>query len=162
MKAGAEIKRGIDWRFPNRPGTTDRTTHGILLAFALLFVISPFFLSCSYEVDSPMFLARWRLPPSCASKQLFNQQCPGCGMSHSFVQLTHGNLRASLNSHRLGALLYLFFLYQIGFRIVALTHPDVMLRSAVRNVQHYLSSAMVILLLGNWLLTLLVFRTNGS
>jgi len=51
------------------------------------------------------------------SRRILDMPCPGCGLSRSFVALSHGNLWAALRFHPLGPFLYLLCLLQIPYRI---------------------------------------------
>lgn len=66
------------------------------------------------------FLKGLQLPPLCMSKELFGISCPGCGLTRSFVHLAHGDVSASINSHRLGPLLALLVAIQIPYRLWSL------------------------------------------
>lgn len=65
-------------------------------------------------------LPRIILPESCQSRIWFGMDCPGCGLTRSFVYLAAGNLSASYASHRVGWLLAIAVLGQIPYRWYAL------------------------------------------
>jgi hypothetical protein len=138
----------------------DSLTHGMYFLICSVLVIAPFFLSCSDEPGAPVRIAGVSLPPSCPSK-LVGLECPGCGMTHAFVLLTHGQIRESVRWHRLGTLLYAFFLTQVFFRACALCRPELRSNAHAAAFQYYTSSAIIVLLLGNWIATLFL-GANGS
>jgi uncharacterized protein DUF2752 len=56
------------------------------------------------------------LPESCPSKIYFGIDCPGCGLTRSFIHLAAGNLAASFSTHRVGWLMALAVLCQFPYR----------------------------------------------
>jgi hypothetical protein len=73
--------------------------------------------------DRETVAVRWLgidLPPICASRWLLGVECPGCGLTRSFVALASGQLSQSLTFHRLGWLLAVAVAAQIPYRVFAL------------------------------------------
>jgi len=110
---------------PSAPSVPPVGTHGnyhrLILAIAAGIVL----VACVLQVRSDQRVAvspfsRWPLPEVCQSKVLFGVDCPGCGLTRSFVHLAHGNIPASLAVHPLGWLVALFVLAQFPYRIWAL------------------------------------------
>jgi len=64
------------------------------------------------------------LPETCPSRSLFHTECPGCGLTRSFVHLAHGDWAASLKVNRVGWLLALAVVLQFPYRLVALRTQD--------------------------------------
>ena len=58
----------------------------------------------------------WSLPPLCGSRALFGIECPGCGLTRSWVALAHGDLQRSLAFHRLGWLMFAAAAAQLVYR----------------------------------------------
>ena len=120
------------------------------------------YLSCAVIVLSFCFIVRpddrlavrglpdWPLPATCLSRSLFGVNCPGCGLTRSFVHLAHGDWRASLGSHRVGWVLAAAVLVQIPYRLSALR------RRRERPWGPWFarlgSTMLIAMLLGNWLL----------
>jgi hypothetical protein len=98
--------------------------HRLILAIAAAIVLA----ACVLQVRADQrvavsLLTRWPLPEVCQSKILFGLDCPGCGLTRSFVHLAHGNVPASLAVHPLGWLVALFVVAQFPYRAWALkTH----------------------------------------
>lgn len=95
------------------------------------------------------FLPGFPLPESCPSRSLFHVDCPGCGLTRSFVHLAHGNWRAAWAIHRVGILLALAVVLQIPYRIAALRSP--MGLPLGTSFPKFFGSVLVALLLVNWL-----------
>lgn len=60
------------------------------------------------------------LPALCTSKRLFNIDCPGCGMTRSFIALAHGDLAAAWSYNPAGLLLFVILAFQIPYRSLQL------------------------------------------
>jgi hypothetical protein len=89
-----------------------------IMAAALLLRVRP-----DQRVEL-MFLPGWPAPDLCQSRALFGWECPGCGLTRSFVHLAHGDVSASIGVHRVGWLWALGVLLQIPYRIWAIRADD--------------------------------------
>lgn len=127
-----------------------RQRHATMLALAVSVVVLAFLL----DVPGPDRVAlRWLpelpLPQSCMSRQWFGQECPGCGLTRSFVHLAHGGWRSSLAAHRLGWLMAVAVLVQFPYRLAAMVwkreYP------LGKRLPSAFGTALVILLIGNWI-----------
>jgi hypothetical protein len=92
------------------------------------------------------------LPPSCGSRAVLGVDCPGCGLTRSFVHLAHGDPAASVRSHRLGWLLALLAAVQIPYRLAVLWAGHC--PPLVAAVGTWTGRVLLALLLLNWLLKL--------
>jgi len=99
------------------------------------------------------------LPEMCMSRTWLGLECPGCGLTRSFVHLAHGDLSASWRLHRLGWLLALAVVAQLPYRLVALaTGKSAPLGTTFPRLCAW---TLVVLLLVNWLVNLLArFAAN--
>jgi hypothetical protein len=98
-------------------------------------------------------LARFPLPQVCPSRTWLGLNCPGCGLTRSIIHLAEGDWRASWHDHRLGGLLAAAIALQVPYRLLALRRPE---RCRITpGWQALLGYALVVLLIGNWLLDLL-------
>ena len=89
------------------------------------------------------------LPPSCPSRTIFDVNCPGCGLTRSFVHIAHGDWQSSLRVHRIGWLIMLMAVLQIPYRAHALWGSGrFVLGSAAGN---WFGFAITALLIGNWI-----------
>ncbi|MBI3831072.1 MAG: DUF2752 domain-containing protein [Planctomycetes bacterium] len=139
-----------------------RATNRTLLVLFLLLVLAPFVFTLNRE-QGCLALAGHELPVTCASKRWFDRDCPGCGMSRSFVALVQLDLRESLRWNRVGPLLYFFCVFQVGFRAWALRQKAERFSEAVGRKIHYLGWAVIGMLLANWLVGAIFLNgSNGS
>jgi hypothetical protein len=88
------------------------------------------------------------LPPSCPSRELFDVDCPGCGLTRSFVFMSEGNWAASLDCHRLGWLLMGIAALQIPYRLHMLYGSGRFALS--RRAAGLISTGLISLLILNW------------
>jgi hypothetical protein len=95
------------------------------------------------------FLPGWPLPELCQSKAYLGWECPGCGLTRSFVHLAHGDVAASLAVHRLGWLLALAVVLQIPYRAAALYLGRSLPLSG--RVMSALGWTLFALLVANWI-----------
>lgn len=71
------------------------------------------------NVEAPLG-GGFKLPPMCMSRAWFGLECPGCGLTRSFVSLAAGEFVASLAFHRVGWLLALGVVLQVPYRLCEL------------------------------------------
>jgi hypothetical protein len=125
-----------------------------MLALAAVVVV----LSFALDVVPPDRVAlrglhRWPLPQLCLSRAWFGLDCPGCGLTRSFIYLAHGRWSASLHVHRLGWLFAAAVVVQFPYRLLSLRRPDRPLLP--RPWPRLLGLALITSLILNWLLGLL-------
>jgi len=128
----------------------DPLTHKTYLVLTLIMLVAPIFLNIAPDAPSDLEIGGYKLPPSCPSQRFFHSQCPGCGMTHAFVCITHGQIRDSFRWNRVGLALYLFFVYQVIFRIYILRNRESIYSLTVIDTQYFISLAMIVLLILNW------------
>lgn len=67
----------------------------------------------SQHVVAPLY---GEMPPMCAWKKAFSVNCPGCGLTRSFVAFGHGDVVAAWKYNPAGLLMFALVLYQFPFR----------------------------------------------
>ncbi|MBS0201945.1 MAG: DUF2752 domain-containing protein [Planctomycetes bacterium] len=141
----------------NRDSRPTRQDHrdwhrAVLLVAAVIIGLS---LVLSVRDDGKVALiglSNWPLPETCGLRSTLGINCPGCGLTRSFVYLAHGEWQRSLAIHRIGWLVAVFFVLQIPYRWLALRQPQWTLSSAwAVGVVTFFSVA----LFGNWIYNLL-------
>jgi len=94
---------------------------------------------------------QWPMPESCMSRRVWRMDCPGCGLTRSFISMGHGEFQRAFSFNLAGPLVYLFVLVQIPWhawqlsRILKLRRP---VESLWLYVPLYAASAAI---LGQWL-----------
>lgn len=144
---------GIALKYDPRPA--DRATHITLAATCALLVLLPFVFTYN-PATNDVKISKLKLPAMCASRAYFNTDCPGCGMTRSFISLAHGKLDASLRLHRLAPALYCFFIIQILFRLWSLRGPHTLWHDRAGRINHYVGWVLIISLLANWVVGLVL------
>jgi hypothetical protein len=135
------------------PCAAARRHHQTVLALALAVVGLSLILS---TVDDRRIafagLTRFPLPDICQSRIWLRLDCPGCGLTRSFVHFFHGRWSESLRTHRLGWLLAVCTALQIPYRLVALQTPNGLPlgKTFPRAIGYGLAALLVV----NWLLKL--------
>ena len=59
----------------------------------------------------------WPIPELCVFRRLMDMNCPGCGLTRSFVFLGHGQLSDAWRMNPVGPLLYFVVVSQIPWRL---------------------------------------------
>ncbi len=153
-RAGRAVRRVVAWFYISEADVRHPSTHWTYLGICLVFVLLPAFLS-SPDPDH-VACGGLSLPGTCLSRELFHTACPGCGLTRSFVALTHGRFRESLSLHRLGIALYLFFLWQIAYRLYCLRRRCQDIPRPLLGLQSAFGFGMIAALFVNWLIGLWV------
>ena len=145
------VARFVRWLLvPGRPAEQDRRSHVTYVVMLSLFLGTPSLMGGAGEGQERVSLFGMTLPATCTSQQWFGTSCPGCGLTRSFVALTHGRIVDSLRWHRLGLLLYAFFLCQLAFRFRCLMGARPPTGPRWEWAQHYVPLTMILLLMANW------------
>jgi hypothetical protein len=141
-------RRVVGWFYLSEADIRDPSTHWTYLGICLFLLVTPIFLSSSGS-DHVTVLGH-RVPGACLSRELFHTTCPGCGLTRSFVALTHGRVRESLAFHRLGIALYLFFVWQAFYRLHCLHKRCKGISPRLLRFQSILALVMIAALIVNW------------
>jgi hypothetical protein len=96
-------------------------------------------------------LANHPLPATCPSRVLLHVDCPGCGLTRSFIATAHGQFARAYAFHRVGPLLFLLVLLQIPLRLYALRRHLLESQLPGRAIARGLPWVLLAALLLNWL-----------
>jgi hypothetical protein len=133
--------------------------HRDVLCAALAVIALAFLLEVrSDQRVAFRFIPDFPLPETCPSRTLFHVDCPGCGLTRSFVHLAHGDWRASWNIQHAGMLLALAVLLQVPYRIAALRAPTGLPLGT--TFPKIFGTLLVVLLLVTWLMNLIARFLN--
>jgi hypothetical protein len=133
---------------------SDNVTHITYLVIISVIVFLPFFISYNSPQERHLYIGGFEIPGLCLTNHLFKIQCPGCGLTRSFVLLTHGRIGESLATHRLGIVLYLYFLLLLAYRVYCIFNQGRELPEGIRKSYFYVSLGIIVLLLLNWFIGL--------
>jgi hypothetical protein len=70
----------------------------------------------SVQSNQHIVISGYTIPSLCMFKNITTLDCPGCGITRSFVFAVHGRLYESYIMHFWGIPLAAFLLFQIGYR----------------------------------------------
>lgn len=108
------------------------------------------------EGETRISLLGTTLPESCTWRVLMGWNCPGCGLTRSFVSLAHGNLGAGWHFNPAGTVLFAALVFQLPYR----TWQLVRLHRGKPSYHHWLLEIQPIvlacLLMVSWLVRLVV------
>jgi hypothetical protein len=96
------------------------------------------------------FLPDWPIPSLCPSQTIFDVDCPGCGLTRSFIHLAHGDWHRALSKHRVGWLVALAVVLQIPYRLTALLGRNP--QPLGQRFPKFFGVALIVALIGNWVL----------
>ena len=137
-----------------RQATAAHRRHREVLVISAAVIVLAFLLEVhAGERVAFRFLPGWPLPETCPSRRLLHVNCPGCGLTRSFVYLAHGDWRASWNVNRVGIPLALVVVLQIPYRLWALCSPGA--RPLGTSFPKTVGYLLVTLLFVNWLANLI-------
>jgi hypothetical protein len=119
-----------------------------MLGLAVFVTVAAFCLRPASSDALRLPGTNFALPPLCASRAIFGLQCPGCGLTRSFVALAHGDVAESLRFNRVGWLLALAVVVQIPYRAYALA--ELRRRVVTRPWLAWFGYALIAALILNW------------
>lgn len=126
-----------------------RKHHWTMLVLSFVVLL----LACLMQIQNSERVAflgfsRYPLPELCGSRLLFNTECPGCGLTRSFIALAAMDWETSLQFHRIGWLLALAVVLQIPYRIFRLQRSNSQVSKTRWPV--WCGNLLITLLVGNW------------
>ena len=104
-----------------RKGPVDPMFHWVLLGLSFVVVGLSALLTLAegpLQVTIPFF--NQPLPPLCSMQRLFGLDCPGCGLTRSFISLAHGQWRAACQFNPAGPFWFALVALQIPYRLLQL------------------------------------------
>jgi len=93
-----------------------KTLHLLVAIIAMALVVVPFFFSID-DIGMKFFGLKW--PLHCALHSLTGQKCALCGMTRSFSSMAHLDFARAFQYHRIGPLLYCFFILTALYHTIA-------------------------------------------
>jgi len=94
-------------------------------------------------------LEAYPLPALCPSRSVLGIDCPGCGLTRSFIHLANNQWRESYAVHRLGWLLAAAVAVQIPYRLYCLQQNG---REFHPRFTDWVGRVLIYLLVVNWAL----------
>jgi hypothetical protein len=95
-------------------------SHLVILLLAVLITLAAGTLRVSEQSRVEIPGLGLPLPDVCAYQQLVGHDCPGCGLTRSFVCVAHGDLPRAWSYHVTGPVLFALVVFQIPYRALQL------------------------------------------
>jgi hypothetical protein len=89
----------------------------VFLGLSAAIVLASLLLSAD---EAAVQVFGWTVPPLCLWKNLLGLDCPGCGLTRSFVMMGHGAFAAAFERHALGPFLFAVVVAQLPLRALSL------------------------------------------
>ncbi len=101
---------------PARQRARDRSRagHAAFFTVAVVVLAAAALLEVRGEVQVEIFGAV--LPELCLWRRVLGWNCPGCGITRSFVSLAHGDFAAAWRFHLAGPALFMAVAFQLPYR----------------------------------------------
>ena len=126
--------------------------HATFLVVSIIILLLSFLMNLEGHAGVAISLGGQTLPSLCTFRNLTGWDCPGCGMTRSFISLAHGQWYESLNYHPLGWLMFGMVAFQIPFRGVQLSRLRRGLQPLYWPAAVWLGWGFMILLVGQWVI----------
>jgi hypothetical protein len=94
------------------------------------------------------------IPHFCLFDYIIGVQCPVCGITRAFCELSRANIVAAYKLNLSSLFVALFFVIQIPLRICSLCKPQ--MRKRITKISKMLSRSVVIIIILNWSVNLMV------
>lgn len=102
---------------PSESGRSFETRADLVL---LVLAVATLSLAAALRIrDSQAVLIPWTeipLPETCWTRRVLKVDCPGCGMTRSFIRLAHGDWRAACEFNLAGPVMFALVAAQIPWR----------------------------------------------
>lgn len=92
-------------------------------------------------------------PPLCVFQAKLGIDCPGCGLTRSFVSMGHIEIVNAWEFNRVGPLFFFVFFFQIPYRILALKDRRIQLTDRRWNLTY---PVIALLMLINWIVNFFI------
>ncbi len=133
-----------------------RRSHAEYLVLYIVVLVLSFVLeNADSRVLFPLPGGARALPPLCPLKAWSGLDCPGCGLTRSFVALAHGELGQSIGYHRLGWALFFAVVYHVFYRAWMVARGGGDPPPRLGSVHKWVARALIAGLIVNWVLHIL-------
>jgi hypothetical protein len=140
---------------PAGPAAHGDDFHRLVLVLSMVVLLLAFLLQVRDDQRVAFsLLPAWPLPEVCQSRVLLGWDCPGCGLTRSFVHLAHADLPTSVAVHPLGWLVALFVAAQLPYRLWALRSPGG--APLGQRIPWAITASVLVLLVASWLARLVL------
>ncbi|OBX22207.1 MULTISPECIES: DUF2752 domain-containing protein [Bizionia] len=119
--------------------------YNILLSNILIIIFFAFFGNVLLPILS-------QIPHFCLIDKLTGIECPVCGTTRAFCEISGGNFYQAYTFNKTSLLVALFFISQLPLRLISLL--KIAKTKTVNSISKYFSLAILTTILINWIITL--------
>ena len=130
----------------------NRSYHRILLGFSLAVLAASFLLQLPGDTQVELPLVSVQLPSICMWRNSLGVDCPGCGLTRSFICLAHGQPAEAWYYNPAGWLLFAVIVAQIPYRGVQLRRLAHGREEWTSRLLNWTIWIMVIAIFAQWLI----------
>jgi len=112
-----------------------------------LAIILFFIFSGSYLISILNYI-----PHFCLIDKITGTECPVCGTTRAFCELSNGNLNNAFFLNRTSVFVAIFFIFQIPLRIVSIM--GIIKTITINKISKYFSRAILTIILINWIINI--------
>ena len=87
--------------------------HLMFLLMAAAVIFCSFVMTSEGQTTVRVPGVKFQMPEVCMSKRMWGVDCPGCGLTRSFISMSHGQFGRAFQFNPAGPIVYLFVLVQI-------------------------------------------------
>lgn len=91
-------------------------------------------------------------PHFCLIDELFNIECPVCGTTRAFCEISKGNISNAVALNATSILVAAFFIFQIPLRIYSLTHENK--NNSINTISKYIGRGIFTIIILYWIINL--------
>ena len=125
--------------------------YNLAILVICVVIITVSIISHADDLGFSIFGFKWQI--HCMSKHLLKINCALCGLTHSFCAIGHGQLAKAFEYHKLGPVLFCFILFQLPYRISAITLGPGKIKR-IRKFNLFFAIGVFAALIVNWLVYL--------
>jgi len=96
------------------------------------------------------------LPETCYSKRMFGMECPGCGLTRSFIAMASGDVSRAWLFNPGGVLFFLMVVFQVPYRIYQIHRVRTGRRPYFNKYFIWSALGLALIMFGQW-----IFRLAG-
>ena len=94
------------------------------------------------------------VPHFCLFDKILGIQCPVCGMTRAFCELSQSNIKEAIQLNLSSLFVASFFIFQIPLRICSLCKPQ--MQKNISKISKVFSYFVIIVIVANWLINLII------
>ncbi|MCH8922154.1 MAG: DUF2752 domain-containing protein [Planctomycetes bacterium] len=134
------------------PRLRNRSYHRIVLGIALAVLAASFLLQLPGDTKVELPLGNVQLPSICVWRNSTGVDCPGCGLTRSFICLAHGRPASAWKYNPAGLLLFTMLVGQLPYRGAQLWRLSHGRQEWSNRLLNSIVWIMAIAVLGQWLI----------